>query len=148
MTFYLENWSTELHCGLPPLISSLGCEVLRFYGQILQQNSKYKYAVLAFDVALAILQLRKQTDLYYTALNDLGKIAHNENDYKKAIICHVEILEKYMKRGSRNEVHRPLRSLPNQDGCVPHLLSEAYFAIFFWHPKSFWCFTLSGTNLL
>eukprot|EP01126_Amoeba_proteus_P040790 TRINITY_DN4373_c0_g2_i19.p1 TRINITY_DN4373_c0_g2~~TRINITY_DN4373_c0_g2_i19.p1 ORF type:complete len:739 (-),score=131.50 TRINITY_DN4373_c0_g2_i19:151-2367(-) len=85
------------HVGLPPLLSLLGGEVLVTYAEILKINCKYKYAVMVYDVALSVFELRGNTTMCTNLLSTVGKLASMESDWKHAIVYYVDLLDIYLK---------------------------------------------------
>lgn len=65
-------------------------------------NSKYHYAVLSLDSASHCLKVRNKP--YYSLLRRLAAITKDNDDHKRSIEYHKNVLEKYVKENKTNEV--------------------------------------------
>ena len=90
--------------GLYPLVSELGSNCLSAYADNLLNSYKYKYAILVYHACSISLQLRGRSKAYFKLLRKIATIAKDKDDYKRAIICYKELLQKYIEDQKSNEV--------------------------------------------
>eukprot|EP00467_Chlorarachnion_reptans_P021363 CAMPEP_0114497678 /NCGR_PEP_ID=MMETSP0109-20121206/6462_1 /TAXON_ID=29199 /ORGANISM="Chlorarachnion reptans, Strain CCCM449" /LENGTH=1602 /DNA_ID=CAMNT_0001675095 /DNA_START=315 /DNA_END=5122 /DNA_ORIENTATION=- len=78
-----------------------GVSALVLFGEILNANSKYQYAVHAFEAAIRIHR-RVTGKLYYKMINMLSTLCEKHDDYQRALEYHGYILEKAKLEGNLN----------------------------------------------
>jgi hypothetical protein len=91
--------------GLYPIVSELGSNCLSAYADNLLDSLKYKYAILVYQACSISLQLRGRTKQYFKLLRKIATIAKDKDDYKRAIMCYKELLQKYIEEQKSNEVN-------------------------------------------
>jgi tetratricopeptide (TPR) repeat protein len=88
-----------------PLISELGANCLKAYGDLLLYNYKYKYAIAAYQSCSASYQLRRRNKDYYYLLKDMAATAFKNDDVKRAIPFYREVLQICIAEKKTTEVY-------------------------------------------
>eukprot|EP01117_Protostelium_nocturnum_P012758 TRINITY_DN4720_c0_g1_i1.p1 TRINITY_DN4720_c0_g1~~TRINITY_DN4720_c0_g1_i1.p1 ORF type:complete len:2345 (+),score=886.19 TRINITY_DN4720_c0_g1_i1:144-7178(+) len=88
--------------GLPPILSELGSNALLHYGEVLLSNFKYQYAIVSYESAVKSYRVRQKG--YYPLLRKIATITKENDDYKRSIEYHKEILDGYYNEGKNNEI--------------------------------------------
>jgi len=83
------------------LRSQMGVSALVLFGEILNANSKYQYAVHAFESAIGIYKVVTNR-WYYEMINTLSTLCEKHGDWKRALKYHLRILEKAKVEGNLN----------------------------------------------
>lgn len=93
-----------------PLISELGANCLKSYGDQLLYNYKYKYAIAAYQSCSISYQLRRRNKDYYYLLKEMAATAYRNDDVKHAIPFYKEVLQICITEKKTNEVRSFLPS--------------------------------------
>eukprot|EP00468_Gymnochlora_sp_CCMP2014_P002962 CAMPEP_0167754498 /NCGR_PEP_ID=MMETSP0110_2-20121227/8299_1 /TAXON_ID=629695 /ORGANISM="Gymnochlora sp., Strain CCMP2014" /LENGTH=2366 /DNA_ID=CAMNT_0007640375 /DNA_START=9 /DNA_END=7109 /DNA_ORIENTATION=+ len=85
----------------PYFRSQMGVSSLVLFGQILNANSKYEYAVHAFESAIKIFHAVYGVS-YFEMINTLSTLCEKHDDWKRALKYHLIILDKAKVEGNLN----------------------------------------------
>eukprot|EP00472_Partenskyella_glossopodia_P010246 CAMPEP_0197538462 /NCGR_PEP_ID=MMETSP1318-20131121/59735_1 /TAXON_ID=552666 /ORGANISM="Partenskyella glossopodia, Strain RCC365" /LENGTH=2527 /DNA_ID=CAMNT_0043096877 /DNA_START=151 /DNA_END=7734 /DNA_ORIENTATION=+ len=97
----LSNIEKKTQAVIKGIRSRMGVTALVLLGDILNANSKYQYAVHAFESAISIYQeVTKQ--MYYEMINTLSTLCEKHDDWQRALKYHLLILEKAKLEGNLN----------------------------------------------
>eukprot|EP01087_Luapelamoeba_hula_P007472 TRINITY_DN1836_c0_g1_i1.p1 TRINITY_DN1836_c0_g1~~TRINITY_DN1836_c0_g1_i1.p1 ORF type:complete len:2622 (-),score=441.85 TRINITY_DN1836_c0_g1_i1:2-7072(-) len=131
---YILDHYPPVIAGMAPIVSELGTNGLKRYGQVAIDNSKYTYGILAYHAALTNLHLRGQKEEYYSLLNILAtRICPQHNDQTRSLVYLTEMLYKYKAENKLNEVTYVLEWLIKQHCELgDHDVAEKYVQQLFW----------------
>lgn len=92
--------------GLPPILSELGKNALLGYAEVLVNNFKYQYGILAYEAALYNLVLRGKDNSreYPSLLRRAAAISRDNHDMRRAVVMYRDILHSYCAENKINEV--------------------------------------------
>lgn len=92
--------------GLPPILSELGKNALLGYAEVLTNNYKYQYGILAYEATLYNLVLRGKdtTREYPSLLRRAAAISRDNHDMRRAVVMYRDILHSYCTENKINEV--------------------------------------------
>lgn len=86
------------------IISELGSNSLYSFAKILEDQSKYKYAILLYHACGQVYHLRGCTKEYFTLLGHMANYARECDDFTRSLNYYKELLQHYLEQKRRNEV--------------------------------------------
>ncbi|EGG24087.1 hypothetical protein DFA_06226 [Cavenderia fasciculata] len=95
-TLYIIDNIRQPIVGLPPVLSELAANASLGYAGVLLDNYKYQYAIVSFDNALLIYNIRKKKE-YGTLLRRVAALARENDDINAAIYYYKQILNSYLE---------------------------------------------------
>ena len=99
--YVLHRHATKLKVKLTPMLSHVGVSALVLFGNILNANSKYVYAVHAFESAISVHRACTR-ERFYALMNRLSTLCDKHSDWRRALKYHVGIMEKAKVEGNLN----------------------------------------------
>jgi len=97
----LDKVGHENEASLKFIQSPMGVSALVLFGEILNANSKYQYAVHAFESAINVYTKMEKTR-YYDMINTLSTLCEKHDDWERSLKYHCEIMEKAKFEGDLN----------------------------------------------
>eukprot|EP00466_Bigelowiella_natans_P017673 jgi/Bigna1/141196/aug1.61_g15904 len=97
----LDRLGMQDKASLRFIQSPMGVSALVLFGDILNANSKYQYAVHAFESAINVYKNMEETR-YSNMINTLSTLCEKHDDWERALKYHNKILEKAKIDGDLN----------------------------------------------
>lgn len=105
--FILDNIASEAQ-NAPPILSTLGYNALRLFGEVLVTNQKIAYAIPCFEAALQNLSVRNKK-VSFNQLSSVGSICLEGGQLQRSIKFYYDALVHVQKEQKINEaVHLAL----------------------------------------
>ena len=102
-SLYILDLAESISPNSPPILSSLGYNALRLYGELLLLNHKVAFGIQAFETSIVNLRIRNKP-ITYAQLSHLAQVCTQHQRLDKATIFYKLAIEGCMAEHKPNEV--------------------------------------------
>jgi hypothetical protein len=100
---YILDDLTQFSKNTPAILTTLGYNALRLFGELLLYNRKFSFAICSFEAAMKNLEIRGK-ERSYTQLSSMAIVCAEHQDWARALYYYQETLRICMREAKGNEV--------------------------------------------